>query len=157
KFLCSLPEISRKSAYCIMMYSFGRKVFPVDTHVGRTLARLGPYRELGLSLLGLDHKKLQAELAGLVPPNLRYSLHVNLVAHGREICRAVRPLCDQCEVRNLCSTYRKRQVQIGHRANPTAVDLFCGAGGLSEGFRRAGFRVVTAVDSDPVSMRTYWL
>ena len=47
-FLCALPEIQRKSAYCIMMYSFGRQVFPADTHVGRVLARLGPYRELGL-------------------------------------------------------------------------------------------------------------
>jgi DNA (cytosine-5)-methyltransferase 1 len=158
RFLCSLPEISRKSAYCIMMYSLGRKVFPVDTHVGRTLTRLGPYRALGLSLAGLDHKKLQAELTGLVPPNLRYSLHVNLVAHGREVCRAVRPLCERCEVRNLCATFRKREARGLHRrSSPTVVDLFCGAGGLSEGFRRAGFRVTTAVDSDPVSIRTYWM
>ncbi len=43
-FLCSLPEIQRKSAYCIMMYSFGRLVFPADTHVGRVLSRIGIYR-----------------------------------------------------------------------------------------------------------------
>jgi endonuclease III len=55
-FLCELPEIQRKSAYCVMMYSFGRQVFPADTHVGRVLSRIGPYRELGLSLDGLDHK-----------------------------------------------------------------------------------------------------
>jgi len=158
RFLCSLPEISRKSAYCIMMYALGRQVFPVDTHVGRTLSRLGPYRELGLSLAGLDHKKLQVELADLVPPNLRYSLHVNLVAHGREVCRAVRPLCEQCEIRNLCATYRRREGARDVRAPaPTAVDLFCGPGGMSEGFRRAGVRVVGAVDSDPLSVRTYWL
>src|SRR5207245_1075676 len=72
-FLCSLPEIQRKSAYCIMLYSFGRQVFPADTHVGRVLSRLGPYRELGLSLEGRDHKKLQGDLADLIPPNLRYS------------------------------------------------------------------------------------
>jgi DNA (cytosine-5)-methyltransferase 1 len=158
RFLCSLPEISKKSAYCIMMYSLGRDVFPVDTHVGRILSRLGPYRTLGLSLSGLGHKKLQAELADLIPPNLRYSLHVNLVAHGRTVCRAVRPLCDRCEIRNFCATYRKRvAARVARQALPTTVDLFCGAGGLSEGFRRAGFRVITAVDSDPVSIRTYWL
>jgi endonuclease III len=67
-FLCTLPEIQRKSAYCIMLYSFGRQVFPADTHVGRVLSRLGPYRELGLSLEGRDHKKLQGDLADLVPP-----------------------------------------------------------------------------------------
>jgi endonuclease III len=76
-----------------MMYSFGRHVFPADTHVGRVLSRLGPYRELGLSLAGHDHKKLPADLADLIPPNLRCSLHVNLVQHGRTICRSERPRC----------------------------------------------------------------
>lgn len=157
-FLCSLPEISRKSAYCVMMYAFGRQVFPVDTHVGRVLARLHPYRELGLSLAGLDHKKLQAVLADLVPPNLRYSLHVNLVAHGRAICRNPRPLCERCDLRNLCATYRSAEARRALTAKtPTVVDLFCGGGGLSEGFRRAGFRPILALDSDPVSLRTYWL
>ena len=95
-FLCGLPEVQRKSAYCIMMYSFGREVFPADTHVGRVLSRVGPYRELGLKLEGLDHKKLQRVLADLIPPPLRYSLHVNLVEHGRDALprgeAAVRPL-----------------------------------------------------------------
>jgi DNA (cytosine-5)-methyltransferase 1 len=157
-FLCSLPEISRKSAYCIMMYSLGRQVFPVDTHVGRVLARLGPYRELGLSLAGLDHKRLQAELADLVPPNLRYSLHVNLVMHGREVCRTGRPLCEQCELRNLCAHFRTRTAaRVARERGPTAVDLFCGPGGLSEGFHLAGVRVRAALDRDPLSVRTYWL
>jgi DNA (cytosine-5)-methyltransferase 1 len=158
EFLCSLPEISRKSAYCIMMYSFGRSVLPADTHVGRVLARLGPYRELGLDLSGLDHKQLQVILADLVPPNLRYSLHVNLVAHGRDVCRSPRPLCDRCELRNLCATYRAAEVQRLEQSDaPTVVDLFSGAGGLSEGFVRAGFRVLLALDQDPLALRTYRL
>jgi len=158
EFLCSLPEISRKSAYCIMMYAFGRSAFPVDTHVGRVLSRLRPYRELGLSLEGLDHKQLQAVLACLIPPNLCYSLHVNLLVHGREICRSPRPLCDRCEIRNFCSMYRKGQAAKTAQSDaPTVVDLFAGAGGLSEGFSRAGFRVVLALDQDPVAAKTYWL
>jgi DNA (cytosine-5)-methyltransferase 1 len=158
EFLCSLPEISRKSAYCVMMYSLGRKVFPVDTHVGRVLSRLGPYRELGLSLTGLDHKQLQAALADLVPPNLRYSLHVNLLAHGREVCKSPRPVCEQCELRNFCSTFRASEVKRVTRSSaPTVVDLFAGAGGLSEGFRRGGFRILLALDQDPIARRTYWL
>jgi endonuclease III len=63
-FLCELPEIQRKSAYCVMMYSFGRQVFPADTHVGRVLSRIRPYRELGLSLEGLDHKKFSVSSTG---------------------------------------------------------------------------------------------
>jgi DNA (cytosine-5)-methyltransferase 1 len=157
EFLCSLPEISRKSAYCIMMYAFDRRVFPVDTHVGRVLTRLAPYRELGLDLRGLDHKKLQAVLADLVPPNLRYSLHVNLVVHGRTIC-GQRPQCDRCLVNKLCANYRTAETaRIEKMNSPTVVDLFCGAGGLSEGFTKAGFRVIGAVDNDPLAVKTYRL
>ena len=68
------------------MPSTGRCSRSIPTS-GRVLSRLGPYRELGLDLDGLDHKQLQAILANLVPPDLRYSLHVNLVCHGREVCR----------------------------------------------------------------------
>lgn len=157
-FLCSLPELHRKSAYCVMMYAFGRAVFPVDTHVGRTLARIGPYRELGLDLRGLDHKKLQTVLADLLPPAIRYSLHVNLVMHGRDVCRAVKPLCGECPVRNFCRYNREREAtRIESEERPRVIDLFTGAGGLSEGFHRAGFEIAAAVDMDPVALRTYWL
>jgi DNA (cytosine-5)-methyltransferase 1 len=158
-FLCSLPEISRKSAYCVMMYALDRAVFPVDTHVGRVLARLGPYTQLGLDLEGLDHKKLQAELADLVPPPIRYSLHVNLVAHGRDVCRAGRPLCDQCELRPLCRHHRQEQRQRIESVTdaPTTIDLFCGAGGVTEGFKTKGFRCELSLDADPVALRTFRL
>jgi DNA (cytosine-5)-methyltransferase 1 len=156
--LVSLPELHRKSAYCIMLYAFGRSVFPVDTHVGRMLARLGPYRELGLELRGLDHKQLQRVLADLVPPNLRYSLHVNLLSHGRDVCRAVKPLCGECSLRNFCRDFREREAKrIADERRPKVVDLFTGAGGLSEGFYSTGFEIAAAVDNDPLALRTYWL
>jgi DNA (cytosine-5)-methyltransferase 1 len=157
-FLCALPEVQLKSAYCIMMYSFGRAVFPADTHVGRVLARLGPYRELALDLEGLDHKQLQRVLTDLVPPPLRYSLHVNLVEHGRAVCRAPRPLCESCDLRPFCGYYREHEsARVIAQENPTVVDLFCGAGGSSEGFVRAGFKVLAAVDLDEMAVRTYRL
>lgn len=156
-FLCSLPEIQRKSAYCIMMYALGRQVFPADTHVGRVLSRIGLYRGLGLSLRGLDHKKLQHHLAGLIPPSLRYSLHVNLVTHGRAVCRA-RPLCGDCQLRRFCGYYREAEVRRAREtAQPTIVDLFAGAGGMSAGFERAGFRVLAAVEMDELAARTFRL
>ncbi len=157
-FLCGLPEVQKKSAYCIMMYSFGRRVFPADTHVGRVLSRLGPYLELGLDLGGQDHKQLQRVLTDLIPPPLRYSLHVNLVEHGRAVCRAPKPLCDQCELRSFCRYFRDREsARVMATESPTVVDLFCGAGGSSEGFVRAGFKVLAAVDLDETAVRTYRL
>jgi DNA (cytosine-5)-methyltransferase 1 len=158
EFLCSLPEVSRKSAYCVMMYSMGRQVFPVDTHVGRILDRLGVLELLGIDLEGTDHKKKQMILEDLIPPPLRYSLHVNLVVHGREACRAQSPSCEGCVTRKLCRTYRREQVQItADRGGYTVGDFFCGSGGMSTGFVQQGFRPVFAVDSDPAACRTYRL
>ncbi|RKH41307.1 DNA (cytosine-5-)-methyltransferase [Corallococcus sp. AB050B] len=157
-FLCTLPEISRKSAYCVMMYAMDRQVLPVDTHVGRVLARIAPFRELGLDLSGLDHKQLQAVLADLVPPNIRYALHVNLLAHGRAVCKSPQPVCSECEVRKFCAFYRAEEVARAEASDaPTVIDLFSGAGGLSEGFHRAGFRILAAGDMDEVALKTHRL
>lgn len=158
EFLCELPEISKKSAYCVMLFAFSRAVFPVDTHVGRVLQRLGIHHRLGVDLGGMDHKQLQRVLPGLVPPALRRNLHVNLLVHGRKVCTASSPSCTDCDLRKFCRYYR-RQVQetVEREEAPTVVDLFCGAGGLSEGFRRAGFRVVGAVDNNEVALRTFSL
>lgn len=156
RFLCSLPEVQKKSAYCVMMYSMGRKVFPVDTHVGRIMTRLAPGRLLGIDLEGLDHKKLQSALSDLVPPDLRYSLHVNMIMHGRAICTARSPACNECEISRFCGHHRDEKVEISSRSQaPVFMDFFCGAGGLSLGFREAGFRSILAIDSDATATRTY--
>ncbi|WP_437650320.1 DNA (cytosine-5-)-methyltransferase [Sorangium sp. So ce362] len=155
-FLVSLPEVSRKSAYCVMMFAFHREVLPVDAHVGRVMSRLDLYRDLGLGLEGLDHKQLQAILPELIPPDLRPALHVNLLVHGREICRAQKPLCTECDLRGFCGHFRRGEVQrVEALGRPRVVDLFAGGGGLSEGFEREGFEVALVVDADPVAMRTY--
>jgi len=156
KFLCSLPEISRKSAFCVMMYTLDRQVFPVDTHVGRVLSRLDPFLDLDISLAGLDHKKLQSRLADLIPPPLRFSLHVNLIEHGRSTCLPRKPRCERCELSSFCQRFRSEKCELMATSTaPVAIDLFSGAGGLSEGLGQAGFRVGLAVDMDPVAMRTY--
>lgn len=157
-FLCGLPEVSLKTAFCVMMYALGRAVFPVDAHVGRVLERIGLYSSLGFSLVGTGHKEKQHLLRHVIPPELRHPLHVNLVAHGREFCRARSPRCDECPVAKLCSYNRKRMAaEAESSSKPTIVDLFCGAGGLSDGFRRAGFRTLLAIDSNPAAIQTYSL
>ena len=79
--------------------------FPVDAHVGRVLERLGLFRALGIDLEGTDHKAKQRLLWNAVPPALRYSLHVNLLVHGRvelpaSETRAVRT----CVIRDACAS-----------------------------------------------------
>jgi endonuclease III len=110
KLLADLPEVGPKSARCIMLYSFGRATFPVDAHVGRVLSRLGTFRLLGIDLAGLNHKRQQALLADLVPPDLRYLLRVNLIAHGRAVCRAGVALCERCPISDRCESAFERFV-----------------------------------------------
>jgi endonuclease III len=102
-YLCSLPEVGSKSAACVMMCSLDRPAFPVDAHVGRVLERIGIFRRIGLELIDTDHKQKQAILWDLVPPSLRYTLHVNAVAHGRALCMPFRPRCTECPVRAMCT------------------------------------------------------
>jgi len=103
--LVGLPGVGLKTARCVMLYTLGRQTFPVDAHVRRIL-----------SIFGLVDPEVRLEYAqdalqSLVPPELRYSLHVNLVAHGRTICRPQSPQCELCPLEDLCpgSRLRKRR------------------------------------------------
>jgi endonuclease III len=96
-FLCTLPGIKVKSARCVMMYSMGRQVLPVDTHLRRLVERLGWVPA------GLSEKRIHQALDGMVVPELRVSLHVNAIWHGRAVCRALRPRCSECVVQRSCS------------------------------------------------------
>jgi len=97
RFLTSLPGIKVKSAKCVMMYSLGREVLPVDTHLRRLVERLG-WVEAGLS-----EKRIHKTLETIVPSELRHSLHVNAIWHGRSVCRALKPRCEACVVHRDCA------------------------------------------------------
>jgi DNA (cytosine-5)-methyltransferase 1 len=130
----------------------------LDPHAERVLVRVGLYRESGLCPSAMDQKKRRAIIRDLLPPAFRPLLSANLSAHGQKVCRAAHPLCDRCDVRNFCSTYRRAETAKAEQLGaPTVADLFAGAGGMSEGFSRAGFRVILAMDNDPIALRTYRL
>lgn len=97
RFLISLPGVGVKTAKCVMLFSLGRKVLPVDTHVMRVARRLG-------LVSSDDHSHLEE----IVAPKDRYSFHVNMVAHGRTTCRAVRPRCVDCCLQAICSYCREK-------------------------------------------------
>jgi endonuclease III len=103
-YLESLPGVGRKTARCVMMYSLRREVFPVDSNCWRICRRLGWVRATrpDKSCSPRDMDRAQAG----IPPELRFSLHVNLVSHGRECCMPSLPACESCSIREFCKTGR---------------------------------------------------
>lgn len=95
-FLLKLPGVGIKTAKCIMLFSLGFQVLPVDTHVARIATRLGWVQE------GWPSKKLHAELESIVAPELRHQFHVCCIQHGRRVCRNTQPKCGRCFVREFC-------------------------------------------------------
>jgi endonuclease III len=96
--LLSLPGVGPKVARCVLLYSLGRDVFPVDSNCHRVLSRLGFLPQ------DVHLKAAHNFLQDLVPLHLRRSLHVNLVRHGRAICVVGRPRCESCPILALCPT-----------------------------------------------------
>ena len=97
-YLCSLPGVGPKTAACVLLFSMGRDAFPIDTHVHRVTKRLGwiPAK----ASADAAHKLLKRA----VPAELRYELHVQLIGHGRTICKARVPLCSECVLFDVCAT-----------------------------------------------------
>jgi endonuclease-3 len=102
EYLLSIPGVGPKTAACVLLFSFGKPVFPVDTHIHRVTQRLGI---LGPKVNAVEaHRQLQAR----VPAQIVYPLHLLLIRHGRETCRARNPDCAPCVLRSLCPTGKAR-------------------------------------------------
>lgn len=97
-YLTTLPGIGFKAATCVVAYSFGRDVCPVDTHTYRVAVRLGLVPPDAPELGRKAH--LAAELA--LPPGERLGFHINAIAHGRRRCYVERPTCEGCPVAEHC-------------------------------------------------------
>lgn len=95
-FLTSLPGVGRKTAACVLLFSYGLRDVPVDTHVSRVGWRLGLFTP------GASFDKLHDEMLALTPRGAELELHVNMLRHGRRTCHAQRPACERCELRRMC-------------------------------------------------------
>jgi endonuclease-3 len=98
--LTALPGIGRKTASIVLMFCFGMPALPVDTHVFRVAQRLGllpPKANLAKA-----HDLLERALE----PDEMYPFHVELIRHGRDTCRAPRPICSLCPLTDICDYYR---------------------------------------------------
>ena len=94
--LCSLPGVGRKTAACVLLFSFGLRDVPVDTHVSRVGTRLGLLRA------GASFDEQHDAMLALTPRGAELELHVNLLRHGRRTCHAQRPACPRCPLRRSC-------------------------------------------------------
>jgi endonuclease III len=102
--LVALPGVGRKTAACVLLFAYGKRDVPVDTHVSRVGTRLGLFRERA------PFEELHDAMLDLTPRGQELELHVNLLRHGRRTCHARRPECDGCALLRGCPTgYNLRQ------------------------------------------------
>ncbi|MBM4420290.1 MAG: endonuclease III [Chloroflexi bacterium] len=94
--LVSIKGVGPKTAACVLLFSLGRPYFPVDTHVHRIAIRLGlvPPKASAIAT--------QAVLQAAIPAAEMYDTHMNLIRHGRAVCTALRPACEECVLARLC-------------------------------------------------------
>ena len=94
--LCALPGVGRKTAACVLLFSFGLRDVPVDTHVARVGTRLALLRR------GAPFEELHDAMLRLTAPGEELELHLNLLRHGRRTCYARSPDCAGCALRRGC-------------------------------------------------------
>ncbi len=95
-YLVTLPGVGRKTAACVLLFSYGMRDVPVDTHVSRVGMRLRLLRP------GAPFEELHDEMLALTPPGQELELHVNLLRHGRRTCHARKPECGACALARMC-------------------------------------------------------
>jgi endonuclease III len=105
-YLTSLPGVGRKTAACVLIFAFGRPEIPVDVHVKRVGSRLGLFREEA------SFEEAHDEMLAITPADDAYELHINLIRHGRAICRPT-PRCPECGLRRMCPWFRAHRAEVG--------------------------------------------
>lgn len=99
RWLVHLNGVGPKTASIVLLFTFRKPFFPVDTHIHRIA------RRLGWAPSNASAEKVHQLLQPLIPPRAHYRLHVNLIRHGREICIARLPRCEICPLTDLCEYY----------------------------------------------------
>ena len=105
EFLLDLPGVGRKTAACVLIFTWGIPEIPVDVHVHRVGGRLGLFPAKA------SFERAHDEMLAITDPEDAYELHINLITHGRRVCRP-QPRCEECGLRRMCPWYRR------HRAGP---------------------------------------
>ena len=97
-----LPGVGRKTANVMMAVAFGKPAMPVDTHVFRVANRIG------LTKNSKNVLETEKTLVSHFPKEVLADAHHWLILHGRYVCQARKPHCDQCGIQGICDDYQKR-------------------------------------------------
>ncbi|MET1160476.1 MAG: endonuclease III [Thermoprotei archaeon] len=95
KKLMELPGIGAKTADVVLLMYFGKPTFPVDTHIARITRRLGVVNKS-------DYEEIRRFWMNVFKPEEYLEAHLLLIIHGRRTCKARKPLCRYCVIRDYC-------------------------------------------------------
>jgi endonuclease-3 len=99
--LQKLPGVGRKTANVLASVLFDKPVIAVDTHVFRVSSRIGLVKN------AKTPRETEDQLSSHIPEALRQRAHHWLILHGRYICKARTPLCNECGLKEICLYYQK--------------------------------------------------
>ena len=94
--LISMKGVGSKTAACVLVFSLGRDVFPVDTHINRIVKRWGVVPP------NTNREKTQEIMNTVVPDGWKYQGHLLIIRHGRTVCKARSPRCGECPLNGIC-------------------------------------------------------
>lgn len=100
--LLQLPGVGRKTASVVLICAFDKPAMPVDTHVFRVSNRIG------LTQNAKTPAESEKILLQHFPENILGLAHHWLILHGRYTCKAIKPLCDNCIIQDICDYYKKQ-------------------------------------------------
>lgn len=103
EWLTSLPGVGPKTAACVLLFSLGQPVMPVDTHIARVMTRLGIFPDRTSTV---TKQNILTDLVGPHAPTI-YAVHVETIEHGRTVCQARRPRCWACVLQDVCDYYQQ--------------------------------------------------
>ncbi len=98
--LLALDGVGRKTANVVYSVAFGKPAIAVDTHVFRVANRLGLAN-------AKTPEKTERQLMEILPKEKWSDCHHYIIFYGREICKAQKPKCNECEIKNYCDYYNK--------------------------------------------------
>ena len=95
-YLSQFRGIGPKTVACTLLFACRKEIFPLDTHIFRIL------RRVGLIPQSCTDRRAHEIMNRIVPKGKFYSFHVNLIRHGRTLCRPRDPLCERCPIVEYC-------------------------------------------------------